>query len=55
MSETARKRLAYPELSLSALCETIDPRPSKSGLAHRLKRLEELAADLRARKEGGTP
>ena len=55
LRETARKRLAYPELSLAALCETIDPRPSKSGLAHRLKRLEELAADLRARKEGGTP
>ena len=55
LRETARKRLAYPELSLVALCETIDPRPSKSGLAHRLKRLEELAADLRARKEGGTP
>ena len=55
LRETARKRLAYPELSLAALCETIDPRPSKSGLAHRLKRLEEIAADLRARKEGGTP
>ena len=55
LRETARKRLAYPELSLAALCETIDPRPSKSGLAHRLKRLEVLAADLRARKEGGTP
>ena len=55
LRETARKRLAYPELSLAALCETIDPRPSKSGLAHRLKRLEELAADLRARKQGGTP
>ena len=53
LRETAVKRLQYPELSLAALCETFDPQPSKSGLAHRLKRLEAISADLRARKEGG--
>ncbi len=55
LRETAVKRLQYPELSLAALCETFEPRPSKSGLAHRLKRLEAMSADLRARKEGGNP
>ena len=54
LRETAVKRLEYPELSLAALCEKMEPRPSKSGLAHRLKRLEALSADLRTRKEGGT-
>ena len=53
LRETAVKRLQYPELSLAALCETFEPKPSKSGLAHRLKRLEALSADLRARKERG--
>ena len=53
LRETAVKRLEYPELSLAALCEKIEPRPSKSGLAHRLKRLEAMSADLRTRKEGG--
>ena len=54
LRQTAVKRLEYPELSLAALCETMEPRPSKSGLAHRLKRLEALSADLRTRKEGRT-
>ncbi len=53
LRQTAFKRLEYPELSLAALCKKIEPKPSKSGLAHRLKRLEALSADLRARKEGG--
>ena len=55
LRQTAVKRLEYPELSLAALCEKMEPRPSKSGLAHRLKRLEELSADLRTRREGGRP
>ncbi len=52
LRQTAEKRLAYPELPLAALCEKLEPKPSKSGLAHRLKRLEELSARLRERKEG---
>ena len=53
LRQTAAMRLAYPELSLAALCEKIEPRPSKSGLAHRLKRLEELSAALQRRNERG--
>ena len=52
LRQTAAVRLAYPELSLAALCEKMEPRPTKSGLAHRLKRLEAISAGLRARKEG---
>lgn len=55
LRQTAAVRLAYPELSLAALCEKMEPRPSKSGLAHRLKRLEAISAGLRARKEGESP
>ena len=44
-------RLEYPDLSLTALCSCFDPPVSKSGLSHRLKKLEALAEDLRQRME----
>ena len=45
----AAKRLEYPDLSLTALCACFDPPVSKSGLSHRMKKLEALAQDLRQR------
>ena len=53
LRQTAEKRLEYPELSLADLCGKLEPKPSKSGLAHRLKKLEALAQELQAKKEGG--
>ena len=49
LQEAAAKRLEYPDLSLTALCACFDPPVSKSGLSHRMKKLEALADDLRQR------
>lgn len=46
LEETARMRLEYPELPLAALAVKFNPSISKSGLSHRLKRLEEIGAEL---------
>ena len=46
----AEKRLAQPQDSLAQLAASFEPPISKSGLSHRIKRLEEVAADLQARK-----
>lgn len=54
LRETAEKRLAYPDLSLAELGECFEPAVSKSGLSHRMKKLEALAQELRARQEGRT-
>ena len=51
LAETARKRLEYPEAALKELGELMDPPLGKSGVNHRLKKLSELAEDLRSRKE----
>ena len=51
LAETARKRLEYPEAALKELGELMDPPLGKSGVNHRLKRLSELAEDLRSHKE----
>lgn len=45
----AEKRVEYPDLSLTALCACFDPPLSKSGLSHRMKKLEAIAAQLRQR------
>ena len=42
-----------PDLSLTALCGCFDPAVSKSGLSHRMKKLEALADALRQRVEKG--
>ena len=47
----AKVRLEYPNASLSELGSHLEPRIGKSGVNHRLRRLEEIAADLR-KKEG---
>lgn len=52
LRETAEKRLEYPDLSLAELGRCFEPEMSKSGLAHRMKKLEALAQELRARQEG---
>ena len=51
LAETAKKRLEYPEAALKELGELMDPPLGKSGVNHRLKKLSELAEDLRSRKE----
>ena len=51
LAETAKKRLEYPEATLKELGELMDPPLGKSGVNHRLKKLGELAEDLRSHKE----
>jgi hypothetical protein len=51
LREAAEKRLEYPDLSLLALGKCFEPEMSKSGLSHRMKKLEALAQDLRTRNE----
>jgi DNA-binding protein WhiA len=48
LSETARMRLDYPDLSLKELGEMMSPPLGKSGMNHRLKKLEKIAAEHRA-------
>lgn len=51
LQEAAQKRLAYPQYTLAQLAESFDPPISKSGLSHRLKKLEELARTAAVRRE----
>ena len=51
LAETAKIRLDYPEATLKELGELMDPPLGKSGVNHRLKKLSELAEDLRSHKE----
>ncbi|NLZ70865.1 MAG: DNA-binding protein WhiA [Clostridiaceae bacterium] len=51
LRETARLRLRHPDLSLVELGQLFVPPLSKSGLNHRLKRLEALAVELGLRSE----
>ncbi len=44
----AQARLEYPDLSLKELGEMLDPPLGKSGMNHRLKKLEKIAAEHRA-------
>ena len=46
LEETARLRLEYPELPLAALATKFSPSISKSGLSHRLKKIEEIGREL---------
>ncbi len=46
LEQTAKIRLEYPELSLAALSAIMIPSISKSGLSHRLKRIEEIGAEF---------
>lgn len=46
LEELARLRLAQPEVSLRELGELADPPLSKSAVYHRVRRIEELAAEV---------
>ena len=50
LREVAELRLAYPDASLKELGEMLDPPMGKSGVNHRLRKLEQLAEDLRNKK-----
>lgn len=50
LQEAARKRMENPGLTLAELAKTFTPEISKSGLSHRIKKLETIAADLQERK-----
>ncbi|MGI5824103.1 MAG: DNA-binding protein WhiA [Bacillota bacterium] len=47
LAETARLRLENPESSLQELCEMFDPPLSKSGVNHRLRKLEQIAENFK--------
>ena len=51
LQQAAAIRMENPDLSLPALCACFEPPVSKSGLSHRMKKLEALAEDLRRRLE----
>ena len=51
LAETAKIRVEYPEATLKELGDLMDPPLGKSGVNHRLKKLSELAEDLRSHKE----
>ena len=44
--EAAKLRLAYPEVSLEELGQMCDPPVGKSGINHRLRKLEQMAEEL---------
>lgn len=46
LAELARLRLAHPDASLKELGELSDPPLSKSAVAHRVRRIEQLASEL---------
>lgn len=46
LQETARLRLQHPEMSLEELGMMCDPPVGKSGVNHRMRRLEQMAAEL---------
>lgn len=51
LKEIAVLRLEEPEATLKELGEMLNPPVSKSGVNHRLKKLSEIAADLREKNE----
>ena len=51
LQEIARMRLDNPDVSLKELGELLHPVLGKSGVNHRLRRLSEIASDLRRQKE----
>ena len=48
----AEARLEYPEVSLKELGMLMDPPLGKSGINHRMRKLEELADELRSKGYG---
>ena len=50
LREVAEKRLQYPDVTLQELCALLSDRVSKSGLNHRLRKLDEMAQKIRAQR-----
>lgn len=50
LREAAELRLKYPDVSLKELGELWDPPVGKSGVNHRMRKLERIAEDVRSRK-----
>jgi len=50
LRQAANLRLEYPEAALSELAQMMDPPIGKSGMNHRLRKLSEIAEELRGRK-----
>ena len=51
LEETARLRLEHTEASLKELGDMLSPKVGKSGVNHRLRKLSQIADDLREGKE----
>ena len=51
LQEMARVRLERPEATLKELGEALEPPVGKSGVNHRLRKLSQIADDLREGKE----
>lgn len=51
LREIARCRIEYPDASLKELAAMLHPPIGKSGVNHRLRKLSEIANDLRGQKE----
>jgi DNA-binding protein WhiA len=54
LQELARLRLENPDVSLRELGELADPPLTKSAVYHRVRRIEELAAEVAGEHAGGT-
>lgn len=52
LADIANLRLEHAEVSLKELGSMLDPPIGKSGVNHRLRRLSEIAADMRSREIG---
>lgn len=50
LQDIANMRLKYPDISLSELGELLNPAITKSGVSHRLKKILNIANELRGRK-----
>jgi len=48
LQEIAQLRLAYPEASLKELGEMLSPKVGKSGINHRMRKLEEIAEGIKS-------
>jgi cell division protein WhiA len=55
LQATAEARLAHPDLSLKELGDMMCPPLGKSGMNHRLKRLEKIAGEILAKEGPGCP
>lgn len=55
LREVAALRLQYPDATLRELGQMLKPRVGKAAVSYRLRRLEELAAQLAKERAGGAP